>query len=88
MCAIKIRMTSDAEKSSKQAITTDNPLGNFYSTEEVAKILKLSRRTIQRMIRSGEIAAIGKQRNYRIPEAELKAWIKKELERNRSPQTE
>jgi excisionase family DNA binding protein len=59
------------------------PLGNMYSTDEVAQMLNLSRRTVQRMVQLGEIGAIGKQRNYRIPETELKSWMERELERNR-----
>jgi hypothetical protein len=39
------------------------------------------------MIQLGEIRAIGKQRNYRIPEAEIKGWLEKELERNRLART-
>jgi hypothetical protein len=39
------------------------------------------------MIQLGEIRAIGKQRNYRIPEAEIKDWLEKELERNRVART-
>ncbi len=36
------------------------------------------------MIQTGEIAAIGKQRNYRVPETELKSWMERELESNRA----
>jgi excisionase family DNA binding protein len=66
---------------------TTNPFGNMYSTKEVSELLKISRRSVQRMIQLGEIRAIGKQRNYRIPEAEIKDWLEKELERNRVART-
>jgi excisionase family DNA binding protein len=62
---------------SRKIIT--NPLGNMYSTDEVAEMLNVSRRTIQRMIQKGELIAIGKQKNYRIPEEELKKWKEREL---------
>jgi excisionase family DNA binding protein len=71
-------------KSTKNPRVITNPLGNMYSTEEIAQILNVSRRTVQRMIQTGEIAAIGKQRNYRVPEAELKSWMERELESNRA----
>jgi excisionase family DNA binding protein len=62
---------------SRKIIT--NPLGNMYSTDEVAKMLNVSRRTVQRMIQKGELIAIGKKRHYRIPEEELKKWKEREL---------
>jgi excisionase family DNA binding protein len=71
-------------KSTKNPRVITNPLGNMYSTEEIAQILNISRRTVQRMVQLGEIAAIGKQRNYRVPEAELKKWMERELESNRA----
>jgi excisionase family DNA binding protein len=71
-------------KPTKSPRVLTNPLGNMYSTDEVAEMLNLSRRTVQRMVQLGEIGAIGKQRNYRIPEAELKSWKEREIERNRA----
>ncbi len=70
-------------KSTEIPEVLNNPFGNMYSTKEVAQLLKISRRSVQRMIQLGEIRAIGKQRNYRIPEAEIKGWLEKELERDR-----
>lgn len=51
-----------------------SPLGQMYSTDEVAQILGVSRRTVQRMIRAGELAAIGKTRYLKIPAEELTRW--------------
>jgi excisionase family DNA binding protein len=68
-------------KSTKNQRVVINPLGNMYTTDEVAQMLNVSRRTVQRMIQSGELIAIGKQRNYRIPEDELRAWKERELEK-------
>jgi excisionase family DNA binding protein len=64
----------------------NNPFGNMYSTKEVAQLLKISLRSVQRMIKLGEVRAIGKHRNYRIPEAEVKRWLEKELGKDRTAQ--
>jgi excisionase family DNA binding protein len=65
-----------------------NPFGNMYSTKEVAKLLKISLRSVQRLIQLGEVRAIGNQRNYRIPEAEVKRWLEKELGKDRTARAE
>jgi excisionase family DNA binding protein len=65
------------KKEAKRVIVS--PLGQMYSTDEVAQILNISRRTVQRMIRNGELVAIGKQRHYKITEEELRGWKEREL---------
>jgi excisionase family DNA binding protein len=66
-------------KKDKQQRPLVNPLGNMYSTDEVAAFLGKSRRTVQRMIRNGELKAIGKGRGLMIPEDELRDWKAREL---------
>lgn len=64
----------------------DNPIGKMYTTEEVAQMLNVSRKSVQRMIQSGELLAIGNMRHYRIPEEELKNWKEREMEKARARQ--
>jgi excisionase family DNA binding protein len=48
-----------------------SPVGQLYTTEEVAEILKTSQRTIQRMIRLGQLKAHRVGRGYRIRDRDL-----------------
>jgi excisionase family DNA binding protein len=43
-----------------------SPVGDIYDTEEAAKLLKTSPRTIQRMIRDGRLKSHKVGRGYRI----------------------
>lgn len=45
---------------------------NFYTIEEIAKILKLNRQTIYTMIRKGKIKAVRIGFQFRVYESELK----------------
>ncbi len=56
-----------------------NPIGVLYSTSQVANILGRHIRTVQRMIREGELVAIGNKRYLKIPAEELVRWRESEL---------
>lgn len=43
----------------------------FYTSDEVAKILKINRQTIQRFIREGKIKATKIGREYRIKKSDF-----------------
>ena len=45
---------------------------NFYTIEEIAKILKLNRQTIYTMIKKGKIKAVRIGFQFRVYESELK----------------
>ena len=45
---------------------------NFYTIEEIAKILKLNRQTIYTMIKKGNIKAVRIGFQFRVYESELK----------------
>jgi excisionase family DNA binding protein len=49
-----------------------SPIGQVYTTEEVAEILKTSQRTVQRMIRLGQLKAHRVGRGYRVRDEDLK----------------
>jgi len=55
--------------------------GDILTIEEVAKILKVSKRTVYRWIDSGElkVARIGRK-TYRVFESDLKKFIRKYME--------
>ena len=44
----------------------------YYTIDELVKILKISRRTIQRLIKSGEIKAIKIGKQWRIKKDDFK----------------
>jgi excisionase family DNA binding protein len=46
-----------------------------YSTEELASILGVHRRTVQRLILSGELGAIKVGRRLRVTEAQFKDFV-------------
>jgi excisionase family DNA binding protein len=51
-----------------------------YSLKDAARLLSMSRRTIERLIARRELATVGRGKLRRIPIGELLAW----QERNRS----
>jgi excisionase family DNA binding protein len=50
----------------------------FYTVQEVAARLRLSRKTVYRLVERGEIRAIKIGDNYRIPREALEAIIRGE----------
>ena len=56
-------------------ITTDPPtVGQLYTTEETAKLLRVSQRTVQGWIRSGMLQAVRYGRLLRIRQSDLDAF--------------
>jgi excisionase family DNA binding protein len=49
----------------------DPPVGQLYTTDEVAKLLRVSQRTVQDWIRSGTLTAVRYGRLLRIRQADL-----------------
>ena len=52
-----------------------SPIGQVFTTEEAAQILKTSLRTIQRMIRLGQLKAHRVGRGYRIRDIDLQEFF-------------
>ena len=50
-------------------------LGEIYTIAEVAEYLKISKKTVYRMARSGELPAFRAGKHWRVRQAELGAWI-------------
>jgi excisionase family DNA binding protein len=55
-----------------------NPLGQVFTTEEVAEILKTSQRTVQRLIRQGRLKAHRVGRGYRVLDRDLQRLFPQE----------
>ena len=56
-------------------VTADPPIvGTLYTTDEVAKMLRVSQRTVQDWIRAGTLTAVRYGRLLRIRQADLAAF--------------
>ena len=62
------------EHHSSAVVTADPPVGQLYTTDEVAKLLRVSQRTVQEWIRSGTLTAVRYGRLLRIRQADLAAF--------------
>jgi excisionase family DNA binding protein len=51
-----------------------NPLGEILTTQQVAQILQISQRTVQRAIRDKELKAHRVKRVYRVHAKDLQEW--------------
>jgi excisionase family DNA binding protein len=52
-------------------VTTDSPVGQLYTTDEVAQLLRVSQRTVQVWIRDGMLTAVRYGRLLRVRQADL-----------------
>lgn len=55
-------------------------LERLLTTKEVAEILRISPRTVERLLKRGELKGIRFGRWWRIPPSEVKSFIQKKLE--------
>ena len=55
-------------------VTADPPVGQLYTTDEVAKLLRVSQRTVQGWIRDGMLTAVRYSKLLRIRQADLAAF--------------
>jgi excisionase family DNA binding protein len=51
----------------------------YLTVEEVARFLRVSKMTVYRLVHSRELTSIQIGRSYRIPRAELRAYIDKQV---------
>lgn len=49
----------------------------IYTTDELATLFKLSRRTIQRLVKTGKIKDSGNSKNHRILGSSVLEYLKK-----------
>ncbi len=53
----------------------DSRPGQLLTVAEVADLLRVSNMTVYRLIKAGQIGAIRVGKNYRIPQADLDAYL-------------
>ena len=54
-------------------------LGEILTIDDVASYLKIPKKTVYKMTRSGELRAFKAGKHWRVPQSELDAWILKQL---------
>jgi excisionase family DNA binding protein len=54
-------------------------LGEILTIDDVATYLKIPKKTVYKMTRSGELRAFKAGKHWRVPQSELDAWILKQL---------
>jgi putative molybdopterin biosynthesis protein len=52
------------------------PAPHFYTTDEVAEILKVSAKTVRAMIKSKRLQAVRVGQEYRITDEQIRDYIK------------
>lgn len=53
----------------------DSGIARLLTVGEVASVMRVSRMTVYRLIRRGQLRAIRVGRNYRVREEDLKAYL-------------
>jgi excisionase family DNA binding protein len=56
-------------------MSTPDPLSRLLTVAEVANVMRVSRMTVYRLIRRGQLQAIRVGRNYRVREDDLSAYL-------------
>jgi excisionase family DNA binding protein len=56
-------------------MSTPDPLSRLLTVAEVASVMRVSRMTVYRLIRRGQLQAIRVGRNYRVREDDLSAYL-------------
>ena len=57
------------------APATGSTLGEILTLDEVAGYLKISKKTVYKLVRSGILPAFKVGKHWRVPQADLGAWI-------------
>ena len=54
-------------------------LGEILTIDDVATYLKIPKKTVYQMTRSGELPAFKAGKHWRVPQSQLDAWITRQL---------
>ena len=59
-------------------MSTDRPFGDvsFLTVAEVAKIMRVSKMTVYRLVHSNELTAVRVGRSFRVPEHAVDAYLR------------
>jgi excisionase family DNA binding protein len=77
------RTEEDKNPAQETTAEPENVIGALYNTGQVAQLIGVNVRTVQRMIRNGELAAVGNKRYLRVHAEELSRWKEDELRKAR-----
>jgi len=55
-------------------------LGEILTLDEVAQYLKISKKTVYKIVNSGDLRAFKAGKHWRVRRAELGAWIAQQIE--------
>jgi excisionase family DNA binding protein len=55
-----------------------NPISRLLTVAEVANVMRVSRMTVYRLIRRGQLKAIRVGRNYRVREDDLNGYLQEQ----------
>ena len=61
---------------------SSSELSEILTLDEVAEYLKIPKKTVYKMTRDGELPAFKAGKHWRVPRAELGAWIARKLPSN------
>jgi excisionase family DNA binding protein len=57
-----------------------SPLGEILTLDEVAQYLKISKKTVYKIVNSGDLRAFKAGKHWRVLRAELGAWTTQQIE--------
>ena len=59
-------------------MSSDRPFGevSFLTVAEVAKIMRVSKMTVYRMVHAGELPAVRVGRSFRVPESAVEDYLR------------
>ena len=59
-------------------MSSDRPFGDvtFMTVAEVAKIMRVSKMTVYRMVHAGELPAVRVGRSFRVPESAVEDYLR------------
>lgn len=59
-------------------MSTERPFGDvsFLTVAEVAKIMRVSKMTVYRMVHAGELPAVRVGRSFRVPESAVEDYLR------------
>jgi excisionase family DNA binding protein len=66
--------TKGADMGADIVTPAESLLGQYYTTQEVAQVLRVSQRTVQEWIRTGNLTAVRYGRLLRVRQADLLAF--------------
>ena len=86
-CKFNFAMLVDARSSPIRptgALATPSILGEILTLAEVATYLKIPKKTVYKIVNSGDLRAFKAGKHWRVQRVELRAWIAQQVESKES----